>query len=305
MLDAHAHGKRLRLHRHALRVQRLKGVAGAVPDGEQHAGGGDDGRFAALRRAHAGDAAILGHESRDLHAEADLAAVVDDRLAQILHDRHQLVRADVRLGVVEDIGARARPGKLLEDPADALVFDAGVQLPVGERPRAALAELHVALRVERPGLPEFQHGRVPRLGVLPALEHERAQPRHAEHQRGEHPRRAEPDDHGPLRRDGPRLRNVIDRVLREGSPGAVGHLEDLVLPALDRHVDGINDAHVVFLPCVDGPPLQIQLLDLIRGDAQLPRRGLDEPDHIAVRRQRDITDADHRVSSCFPSIPAT
>ena len=55
----------------------------------------------------------------------------------------------------------------------------------------------------------------------------------------------------------------------------------------------------------DGPPLQIQLLDLIRGDAQLPRRGLDEPGHIAVRRQRDITDADHRGSSCFPSIPAT
>ena len=220
---------------------------------------------------------------------------MDDRLAQILHDRHQLVRADVRLGIVEDIGARARPGKLLEDPADALVFDAGVQLPVGERPRAALAELHVALRVERPGLPEFQHGRVPRLGVLPALEHER----------GEHPRRAEPDDHGPLRRDGPRLRNVIDRVLRERSPGAVGHLEDLVLPALDRHIDGIDDAHVVFLARIDGPPLQIQLLDLIRGDAQLPRRGLDEPGHIAVRRQRDITDADHLGSSCFPSIPAT
>ena len=77
----------------------------------------------------------------------------------------------------------------------------------------------------------------------------------------------------------------------------MGHLEDLVLPALDRHIDGINDAHVVFLPCVDGPPLQIQLLDLIRGDAQLPRRGLDEPGHIAVRRQREIADADHRNSS--------
>ena len=45
--------------------------------------------------------------------------------------------------------------------------------------------------------------------------------------------------------------------------------------------------------------------DLMVGDAQLPRRGLDEPGHIAVRRQRDITDADHRGSSCFPSIPAT
>ena len=56
-------------------------------------------------------------------------------------------------------------------------------LAEGETAAATPTELHVALRVERPGLPEFQHGRVPRLGVLPALEHERAQPRHADHPR--------------------------------------------------------------------------------------------------------------------------
>ena len=72
------------------------------------------------------------------------------------------------------------------------------------------------------------------------------------------------------------------------------NLKDFILPALYGHVDGINDAHVVLFACVNGFFLQVQLLDLVRRNAQLPRSGLHEPGHVAVRRQREIADADHR-----------
>ena len=135
---------------------------------------------------------------------------------------------------------------------------------------------------------------MPRLRVLPAFEHERAKPRHAQDQRGEHPRRAEAHDDGLTVRQRLRLRDAVKRVARNGRLRTVGHFEDFILPALYGHVDGINDAHVVLFACVNGFFLQVQLLDLVRRNAQLPRSGLHESGHVAVRRQREITDADHR-----------
>ena len=138
---------------------------------------------------------------------------------------------------------------------------------------------------------------MPRFCVLSALKHERAEPRHAENQRGKHPRRAEAHDNGTAVRQRLRLRNAVGHVACGRRLRAVGHLENFIFPALYNDIDGVDDAHVVFLACVNGFFLQVQLLDLVRRNAQLPRGGLHEPGHIAVRRQREIADADHRNSS--------
>ena len=87
MLDANAHRKRLRLHGNAEPVQHAEGVSGAVT--------GRKNEMAARKRllaglifiAHAADRAVLQHDVRELCAEADLAAVVENFLPQVLHDR--------------------------------------------------------------------------------------------------------------------------------------------------------------------------------------------------------------------------
>ena len=207
----------------------------------------------------------------------------------------------MRLGVIQNVGAGTGFGKLLKDPADALIFDAGVELAVRERPGAALAELHVAVRIQFTGLPEPQDLFMARFRVLSALQHDRPQAGHAQNECGEHACRTEADDDGPLRRERCGLRDRIGIVLRDRRFRAVRHFENFIFPTLDGHVDSIDDTHVAFFACVNGSLFQIQLLDLRRGDAQLPRGCLYEPRHVAVRRQRQITDTDHRGSSCFPS----
>ena len=130
VLDAHAHGKRLRLHRYPGAVQCLKRIAGAVPDGKQDAGGRKHRLAVCALYADGCDAAVFGFDAGQPCAEADLAAVVQDFLPQVLHDRDQLVRADVGLCVVQNIRAGSGLGELLQNPADALVLDAGIQLSV-------------------------------------------------------------------------------------------------------------------------------------------------------------------------------
>ena len=197
MLDAHAHGKRLRLHRHTGGVQHLKGVACAVPDGKQHLGAFDHRLHAVLYGPDRGDAPVFRAERSQPRAEAHLAAVVEDLLAEILHDPHQNVGADVRLCVKQDLRAGACLAELLQHPADALVFRAGVELSVRKRTGAALSELDVALRVERAARPERLHLFLPPLRVQAAFEHDGTKPRHRQHQRGKHACGPEAHDHRP------------------------------------------------------------------------------------------------------------
>src|SRR5262249_21475009 len=74
------------------------------------------------------------------------------------------VRADVRLAVDQDAVRRAVAGEGLDDLPDQRMVDAGAELPVGVGPGAALAEVHVALRVEAPIAHQPGH-------VLAALDH--------------------------------------------------------------------------------------------------------------------------------------
>lgn len=77
------------------------------------------------------------------------------------------------------------------------IVDARRELAVGERPRAALAELHVRLRVECATAPKALDILVARVDIVAALEHERLAALARERQGGEHACRAEADDDGP------------------------------------------------------------------------------------------------------------
>ena len=135
---------------------------------------------------------------------------------------------------------------------------AGVQLSVRKSSGSALAELHVALGVERASGTERGDGRSARADVLTALEHYRPQARAGERERAEHPRRAEAGDDN---RRAPR-RQARDGVL-------VGRLCRL---ALQTHVDSIDVFDRALAPRVQAPALYLQLLYRARPDAELLRR---------------------------------
>src|SRR5690606_13098217 len=92
-------------------------------------------------------------------------------------DTGQAKRADVRLADVQDFRRRAGTHEFLHDLAaiELRILDLAVQLAVGEKARAAFAELHVGFGRELALAP--QRPRVLRAlpHVLPALEHDRPQ----------------------------------------------------------------------------------------------------------------------------------
>ena len=81
----------------------------------------------------------------------------------------ELVGAHVGLGVRKNSVRRAAAHQRLHNKPVAHVLGAGVQLTVGERPCAALAELDFALRVQRAAVPEPIHIRLPLFYGLPPL----------------------------------------------------------------------------------------------------------------------------------------
>ena len=126
MLDAHAHGKRLRLHWHALRVQHFECVARAVADREDDLPRRE--RIVSLRAAHGQrrDASVLRGQPGHAVAEAHLAAARDDLAPETLHDLDEHVRADVGLGVIGNVLRCAVRRELRKHEADARVVRAGV-----------------------------------------------------------------------------------------------------------------------------------------------------------------------------------
>src|SRR5450759_2737119 len=98
--------------------------------------------------------------------EAYLAAERLYGLAHFLHHAHQTERADVRLADIQDFRWRTGCDEFIQHFSAVVfgVFDLAIQLAVGERPRAALAELHVGFRVEHALPPQAK-------SVLGALAH--------------------------------------------------------------------------------------------------------------------------------------
>ena len=207
----------------------------------------------------------------------------------------QHVRPDVRFGVVENFLLRTEAHELLKHPAAALVLRAGVELAVGKRACAALAELDVALGVQRSAAPEaLDLFPAQRCGVA-ALEHEGPQPRLRQHEGGEHACRAEADDHGPLRCGA--AGNMVDiwRLPRDLCAAAAAQHGPLA--AAERDVHGVDPAEVRLFAGVKGAAENVQRSDVRCADMQGLRRMIIQLGDVVRLRQDQVTNAKHGVPS--------
>ena len=195
------------------------------------------------------------------------------------------------LGVVGDVLRRAVRRKLREHEADARVVRAGVELAVGERARAALAELHVALRVKRPARAKRRDLRAARLRVRPALEHDGVCPRAREQQRREHPRRAEAHDHGARlrRRD---AGDGVGLVLHDR--GAAAAADEPPLVPAHGHAHGVNIVNVVFFARIERLFADAQAGDVTGRNVQCSGGQRFERRLVRAGGELQVRNCDHR-----------
>ena len=161
VLDAHAHGEGLLLHGKPRAIQHFKGIPRAVSQRQHHLPGGQIVYHAVLPHRHAAHRAVLRAEALQPRAEADVRPGLGQLPAQAAQGDVQHVRAHMGSGVREDALRRAAAHQRLHNEPVAHVTGAGVQLPVGKRTGAALAELDVAFGVQRAAAPEALHVRLP------------------------------------------------------------------------------------------------------------------------------------------------
>ena len=129
-------------------------------------------------------------------------------------------------------------------------MSAGIELSVGKGPGPALAELYVALGVQLACAVEALYALFARQGVLSALRDDGAHAGSRQHQRREHPRRAEAHDQRPLLRLADAGYDVlgrgIDRDVRAFRTG-----RRPLLAAGDGDAHGVNVSDIVLFARVE------------------------------------------------------
>ena len=143
MLDAGADRERLLQQGDAFVKQRFKRVACAVSDSE-------DDRFCGqllfalcVLIANGGDLPILMENTGQTRTETHLAARFQNAHAHRFDYAAELVCADMRFGIDEDILRRTETDEGSQNMFAARVFCAGIELAVGECACAAFTKLHV------------------------------------------------------------------------------------------------------------------------------------------------------------------
>ena len=177
---------------------------------------------------------------------------------------------------------------------------AGVQLSVGKGARAALAELHVALRIQRAAGAERVHGGLAGERVAAALDNYRPRARHGQHERGEHARGAEAGNDGARRalagrnaRDGIFRRSIFAHVRRLDA----GDYAPLI-PG-DGERGGADIVYIVLMPRVEGALYERELLHLRARQTQLLRRARTQGGSILAGGEAQLSYKYHS-----PSLPA-
>ena len=296
VLDAHAHGEGLALHRDAEAVQHLKAVAGRVADREDQAAAGDGLGLSAVGERRAGEGPVLDDQTIQSRLKADLAAEGEDFLPDAAHHVDEHVGADMGFGVIGDALRRTVGGKFAQDPEHAFIVRAGVELAVREGPGPALTELDVGLGVERSALSERLHGGGALFDGLSALDDEGPRPGLRQQQGREHARRAEADDNGPL--GTVHFGNFIDRghIGRGVLPGG---FQSPLLPAPERQGGGAGVVNVVFLPRVEGALDRHAVQNVARRYAEFFRSLFGQKVQTLPDFKAQISQQDH-----VPSLPA-
>ena len=189
VLDAHTHGERLGFEPDAPTVKHFVNIACRVARGQ------DDGRaFEHLVAArHPRDAPVAHAQVGDSLSEQETAARREDCAADIRNDRRQLVRADVRMRLAEDLGVGAVEDERFERLAVVAAFLAArEELAVGEGAGAALAERIVRIGIDRSVAVDLGDVALAVGHGTAALQQHGAQPAFDEPQRGEEPRGPRP-----------------------------------------------------------------------------------------------------------------
>ena len=121
-----------------------------------------------------------------------------DALADVLHDFRETVRADVRVGIDENLRACAEVHELVEHLSDVTPLrGAGEELSVGERAGSAFAVAEVGLRIQDSLAGEFRHIELAVAHVLAPLQNDRLEAEGQELEGGEHSGgTGSDDDHG-------------------------------------------------------------------------------------------------------------
>ena len=230
MLDTHAHGETLGLEPRSGACRHLDGVEGAV-SGRQHdriAGDALHTVCVEIARQHGLDVGPARNARRldrvDAGPEAHGAGGAPDRLPHRLDDARQAVRPDVGPPAREDLRRRTVRHQRLQNAAHRTAGCAArVELAVGVRAGAALAEAVVRLGID--GLPAVRgrEGAPSRLDVAAALEHGHPEASGEAVERAEQPRGTAPDDRHVRRgrrrrREGGRCRLGPGRHRLPGAP---------------------------------------------------------------------------------------
>ncbi len=294
VLDAHPHRQGLGLQGHPGGVEHLEGVPGAVAQGQRHV----------VRRQAAGalrplyiqgtDPVPLQRQTRQAAAEADVAAQLQELPPEAGQGAAQVVRAHVGLGVPEDGLRRAVGGQGLQNEPMAHVPGAGVQLAVGEGPRAPLAELDIGRGVQRPGGPEPLYVLLPPLHIPPPLQQDGRCAAPGQGQGAEEAPGPRAHHHGPGPGGGDGGGQPVDRLRGWEYAPVPPAAEDLVL-VLHRRLEGVDKPHP--LPGVDGFAEDPYFPDLRRRDPQGRRRLPGKEGLVLLQGQLDVLNLQHLVTA--------
>ena len=123
----------------------------------------------------------------ELGVEAHFAAGLFDLLADVAHDVHEQVGADVGFCLPQDLLGRARLHEQMQDVLRPGAFDVRGQLTVRKRSRPAFAVLNVGMRIKRLASIEGVDRRHALVDRRAALDHERAQTGARQVERAEQP----------------------------------------------------------------------------------------------------------------------
>ena len=114
-------------------------------------------------------------QGRELRVEAHFAAGLLDLLADVAHDIHEQIGADVGFCLPQDLLGRSGFHEQVQDVLRPGAFDVRGQFAIRERSRPAFAVLDVGVRVERLAGVEGVDCRHALVDRRAALDHERAQ----------------------------------------------------------------------------------------------------------------------------------
>ena len=293
VLDAHAHGEGLLRHAHALTEQGLHRVPGAVTDAQQHRVAVQLPLPVPVAHRDARHAAAPEPQPRQPGLKAHLAAQLHNLLPHGGHHAPQQVGAHVGLLQIENLLRRAVAHEGLQHRAHMGRLDAGVQLAIGERARAALAELHVALRVHL-ALPlqplHVQHALLH--GPSP-LDQDGPRPGPGQRQRRKEARRARAHHHGTLGKPG--LGQRTRRPGRHPLDGAGLQAAQQRLLPVHLHLQIHHEVHIALVPGIHRQLPQRDLPDALRAHPEPPGRRLTQRRLAPVQPDGEIHDPKHLI----------